>query len=279
MCAATRSTRPERPLAQYIPRSNSTSGQRDRVDRRRRLQIESTLKHNASPFLVLPPRPPSAAPVQHATVQSASPCRLPACWRAMMAGKFEWQFKCRDEGDVNAPARARQRVELQKVPDVTGTSAIRQKSGLPCRFSDNDNHRARWRDALLWLRRRSPSSPATRLRQGFAGACAVLERRSVSERRQVRPGIPETAMRPTRRRGVLDRPVGAAARHREWGKRRRASKHAAPPRLLQGRAATASRSRSAMSGIRNAGNTPASGNEGVGEHVRTKFHVDREAVL
>jgi hypothetical protein len=28
---------------------------------------------------------------------------------------------------------------------------------------------------------------------------------------------------------------------------------------------------------RNAGNTPASGNEGVGEHVRTRFHFDREA--
>ncbi|PDT86837.1 hypothetical protein CO669_28105 [Bradyrhizobium sp. Y36] len=25
---------------------------------------------------------------------------------AMMAGKFEWQFKYRDEADVNAPARS-----------------------------------------------------------------------------------------------------------------------------------------------------------------------------
>ena len=35
--------------------------------------------------------------------------------------------------------------------------------------------------------------------------------------------------------------------------------------------------RSAMSGFRTAGNAPGSGNEGVGEHVRTKFHFDREA--
>ncbi|PJG54405.1 hypothetical protein CVM73_14255 [Bradyrhizobium forestalis] len=32
---------------------------------------------------------------------------------AMMAGKFEWQFKYRDEADVNASARGR-RVEFKK---------------------------------------------------------------------------------------------------------------------------------------------------------------------
>jgi hypothetical protein len=33
----------------------------------------------------------------------------------MMAGKFEWQFKYRDEADVNASAR-RLRVEFKKPP-------------------------------------------------------------------------------------------------------------------------------------------------------------------
>ena len=37
------------------------------------------------------------------------------------------------------------------------------------------------------------------------------------------------------------------------------------------------RDQSAMCGKGNAGNTPASENEGVGEHVRTRFHFDREA--
>jgi hypothetical protein len=35
--------------------------------------------------------------------------------KAMMAGKFEWQFKYRDEADVNASLR-RERDEFEKLP-------------------------------------------------------------------------------------------------------------------------------------------------------------------
>ncbi|MDD1537334.1 hypothetical protein C7U89_28540 [Bradyrhizobium sp. WBOS4] len=43
---------------------------------------------------------------QKACCQKAR-CPLPfaGLLEAMMAGKFEWQFKYRDEADVNAPAR------------------------------------------------------------------------------------------------------------------------------------------------------------------------------
>ncbi|WP_426615640.1 hypothetical protein [Bradyrhizobium sp. McL0616] len=56
------------------------------------------------------------------------------------------------------------------------------------------------------------------------------------------------------------------------------------PRLPQAKAAkngsSATRQRCGQIsnvGKGNAGNTPASRNEGVGEHVRTRFHFDREA--
>ncbi len=70
-----------------------------------------------------------------------------------MAGKFEWQFKYRDEGDVNArtPARC---TKMQEVPEPQAFLRT-VRFGLPCRFSDDDNHpvrRRRTRCALLWQR-------------------------------------------------------------------------------------------------------------------------------
>ncbi|XUJ34403.1 hypothetical protein ACQ5SK_46575 [Bradyrhizobium japonicum] len=59
---------------------------------------------------------------------------------AMMAGKFEWQFKYRDEADVNAPARAH--ATNARSPRFAGTSAIRQIR-FTLGFWENDNHRAR----------------------------------------------------------------------------------------------------------------------------------------
>jgi hypothetical protein len=59
---------------------------------------------------------------------------------AMMAGKFEWQFKYRDEADVNASVR-RRRTESRN-PRFTGTSAIPQIR-FTLGFWDIDNHRAR----------------------------------------------------------------------------------------------------------------------------------------
>ena len=48
-----------------------------------------------------------------------------------MAGKFEWQFKYRDEADVNGrPARAR---ELREVPDLQALLRF-VRFGLPCDF-------------------------------------------------------------------------------------------------------------------------------------------------
>lgn len=59
-----------------------------------------------------------------------------------MAGKFEWQFKYRDEADVNARPR-RTRANFKKSL-IAGISEIRQIR-FTVRFSDNDNHRAQWR--------------------------------------------------------------------------------------------------------------------------------------
>src|SRR4051812_49631981 len=60
----------------------------------------------------------------------------------MMAGKFEWQFKYRDEADVNAPAPGAH--DKCKKSRFAGTSAIRQIR-FTLGFWENDNHCARWR--------------------------------------------------------------------------------------------------------------------------------------
>lgn len=59
-----------------------------------------------------------------------------------MAGKFEWQFKYRNEADVNARPR-RTRGNFKKSL-IAGTSAIRQIR-FTVGFWDIDNHRAQWR--------------------------------------------------------------------------------------------------------------------------------------
>jgi len=61
----------------------------------------------------------------------------------------------------------------------------------------------------------------------------------------------------------------AAVIHRE------AAAFACPKAKRKGSAATSPSDQQCRE--RNAGNAPASGNEGVGEHVRTRFHFDREA--
>src|SRR5205807_3117825 len=96
------------------------------VDRRRRLQIESTLKHHASPFFLCRPVPrarlPSISdwPDPFWIMRCSTHPRVFFCMpfagllETMMAGKFEWQFKHRDEADVNATARSA-RVECKKL--------------------------------------------------------------------------------------------------------------------------------------------------------------------
>lgn len=58
-----------------------------------------------------------------------------------MAGNFEWQFKYRDEGDVNAPLRA----ALPKMQEVHDSQALPRfvRPGSASRFSESDNHAAR----------------------------------------------------------------------------------------------------------------------------------------
>ena len=112
--------------------------QRARVDRRRHTQIESPLKHVASPLLLCRLVPASAAPVQ--TVQLV-PMPIAGLLGAIMASKFEWQFKYRDEGDVNACIGGT-RAKMQEVSD--SQSLLRFVGfGLRRRCSDDDNHRAR----------------------------------------------------------------------------------------------------------------------------------------
>jgi len=76
--------------------------------------------------------------------------------------------------------------------------------------------------------------------------------------------------------GVLEAP------HRRRLAERRATAIAATnvrrgPRLPQGSAMRRLRLQFSNVGKGNAGNTPASGNEGVGEHVRTRFQIDPKA--
>jgi hypothetical protein len=61
---------------------------------------------------------------------------------AMMAGKFEWQFKYRDEGAVNA--RAPRQSPNPESHRFAGTSANRQ-TRFTVGFWEIDNHRARRR--------------------------------------------------------------------------------------------------------------------------------------
>jgi hypothetical protein len=64
--------------------------------------------------MILPGKPESAFPGSCAV--QLVPMPFSGLLEAMMAVKFEWQFKYRDEGDVNASARAR-RTKMQEVPD------------------------------------------------------------------------------------------------------------------------------------------------------------------
>jgi hypothetical protein len=66
---------------------------------------------------------------------------FPGLLKTIMAGKFESQFKHRDEASVNAPA-ATASAKMQKV-SISQMLLRAVRFGLPSRFSDNDNHRAR----------------------------------------------------------------------------------------------------------------------------------------
>src|ERR1700759_331743 len=87
--------------------------QRARIDRRCRIEIESTLKHNASPFSCAASFPRARLPSNsdlhdpfwdralfNSSPKSSCPMPFAGLLEAMMAGKFEWQFKYRDEADV-----------------------------------------------------------------------------------------------------------------------------------------------------------------------------------
>jgi hypothetical protein len=103
---------------------------------------------------------------------------------AMMAGKFEWQFKYRDEADVNGAPLAR--AGNSRSPRIAGTSAIRQ-----IRFTlgswENDNHRAQWRapcgyNLRAWRTRRAASAivatarPCVRTSSAFGNGRAACPR-------------------------------------------------------------------------------------------------------
>lgn len=87
-----------------------------------------------------------------------------------MAGKFEWQFKYRDEADVNASARGASAKFRKSL--IAGTSAIRQIR-FTLRSWDIDNHRARWRVSCAAppsVVTRNPATP--RLRRGMRSQAA-----------------------------------------------------------------------------------------------------------
>ena len=187
-----------------------------------------------------------------------------------MAGKFEWQFKYRDEADVNAPAR-RPRGDFKK-------SLIRRHF---CDSSDSvyrgiwdiDNHRALWRASCgIDPRRRHKRPGRAKLRQTCSSGTPRLRRR----RQAGDPGFQRgygVRMAPGRRRATTP------------GLEKRARKSSAPsiraPSPAPGCAAVAVRSpRVSDQQCREMG-MPAiprpQENEGVGEHVRTRFHVDPKA--
>ncbi|QOZ45043.1 hypothetical protein XH89_17350 [Bradyrhizobium sp. CCBAU 53340] len=124
------------------------------------------------------------------------------------------------------------------------------------RFSDIDNHRARWRTASALS---FPAQAGIRVRRG-----------------------PSIQPRPSRRTGS---PVGSRAMTPRMGERRANNMQSCrSPRLprqmrprQRDRAAELRRSQINNVGNGIAGNTPASGNEGVGEHVRTRFQMSPRA--
>ena len=154
------------------------------------------------------------------------------------------------------------------------TSAIRQIR-FTLGFSDNDNHRARWRGAAAYIPpllvvTRDPATPGL----------AVLGRRSFSQRQAGDPVL-RRRQSSIKSRGVLDRrsEPGDGSANRETARGRRATTRPQPSpaqgnaQRQRGHVAI----RSAMSGKGMPAIPRPQENEGVGEHVRTRFHFDREA--
>jgi len=142
-------------------------------------------------------------------------------------------------------------------------------------FSDNDNHRARWRGAAahippLLVVTRDPATPGL----------AVLGRRSFSQRQAGDPVL-RRRQSSIKSRGVLDRrsEPGDGSANRETARGRRATtrpQHSPAQGNAQrqrGHVAV----RSAMSGKGMPAIPRPQENEGVGEHVRTRFHVGPKA--
>jgi len=120
------------------------------------------------------------------------------------------------------------------------------------------------------------SSPATRPRRGLA----VLGRRSFSQRQAGDPVL-RRRQSSIKSRGVLDRrsEPGDGSANRETAHGRRATTRPRPS-PVQGNAQRQRGHvaiRSAMSGKGMPAIPRPQENEGVGEHVRTRFHFDREA--
>ena len=150
-------------------------------------------------------------------------------------------------------------MENAKSLRFAGTSAIRQIR-FTLGFSDNDNHRARWRGAAAYIPpllvvTRDPATPGL----------AVLGRRSFSQRLAGDPVL-RRRQSSIKSRGVLDRrsEPGDGSANRETAHGRRATTRPRPspaPRQCTA-AARPRRDQIGNVGKRNAGNTPASGERG-----------------
>ena len=142
--------------------------------------------------------------------------------------------------------------------------------GLPCDFRTTITI-ARGGGALWRTLRHFLSSPMTRLRQGTAGACGPGTPKLQRRRQAGAPSIEKP-----RRTGS---PPGDGTANRENGARTSATTKPQPSPAPRQRSAAARSRHDQISNVwkGNAGNTPASENEGVGEHVRTRFHVDPKA--
>jgi hypothetical protein len=142
--------------------------------------------------------------------------------------------------------------------------------GLPCDFRTTITI-ARGGGALWRTLRHFLSSPMTRLRQGTAGACGPGTPKLQRRRQAGAPSIEKP--RRTGRRRAMALQIGKTAHGR------RATTKPQPSPAPRQRSAAARSRHDQISNVwkGNAGNTPASENEGVGEHVRTRFHVDPKA--
>ncbi|WP_167561225.1 hypothetical protein [Bradyrhizobium sp. AS23.2] len=132
-----------------------------------------------------------------------------------MAGKFEWQFKYRDEADVNAAAR--HACGKFKKPPIDGhfcdSSDSVYRRDLRTTITIARGGGVQWRPPAALVVNRDPAAPGfakdwSRLRQGATKACGP-EMPKLWRRQQVGALHFGDSNRPSRSCGVPDRPVGA----------------------------------------------------------------------